>query len=48
LPTFTGEIGGDGLVRWLMLRRNDVESFEDRLAKPRFSEAEIVLPAISL
>ncbi len=45
---FTGDIMGGGLLRSLMLRGDDVSRFEDRLAPPGFSEAEIVLPAISL
>jgi hypothetical protein len=45
---FAGEIAGGGLLRSLMLRGDDVSVFEDRLAAPGFSEAEIVLPAISL
>jgi NAD(P)H-nitrite reductase large subunit len=45
---FAGEIAGGGLLRSLMLRGDDVSRFEDRLAAPGFSEAELVLPAISL
>jgi NAD(P)H-nitrite reductase large subunit len=45
---FAGEIAGGGLLRSLMLRGDDVSRFEDRLAAPGFSEADLVLPAISL
>jgi NAD(P)H-nitrite reductase large subunit len=45
---FAGEIAGGGLLRSLMVRGDDVSRFEDRLAAPGFSEAELVLPAISL
>jgi NAD(P)H-nitrite reductase large subunit len=45
---FAGEITGGGILRSLMLRGDDVSRFEDRLAAPGFSEAELVLPAISL
>jgi NAD(P)H-nitrite reductase large subunit len=45
---FAGEIAGGGLLRSLMLRGDDVSRFEDRLAAPGFSEAQLVLPAISL
>lgn len=42
-----GEIRGSGLLRSLMLRGDDVSRFEARLAAPGFSEAELVLPAMS-
>jgi hypothetical protein len=45
---FAGEIAGGGLLRSLMLRGDDLSRFEDRLAAPEFSEAELVLPPISL
>ena len=45
---FAGEVAGGGLIRSLMLRGDDVSRFSDRLAEPGFSEAEIVLPAVSL
>jgi hypothetical protein len=45
---FAGEIAGGGLLRSLMLRGDDVSRFEDRLAGPGFSEADLVLAAISL
>ena len=45
---FAGEISGGGLLRSLMLRGDDVSAFADRLAEPGFSEAELVLPAVSL
>lgn len=45
---FAGEVAGGGLLRSLMLRGDDVSRFSDRLAEPGFSEAELVLPAVSL
>ncbi|MGZ8439027.1 MAG: NAD(P)/FAD-dependent oxidoreductase, partial [Candidatus Limnocylindrales bacterium] len=45
---FAGEIAGGGLLRSLMLRGVDTSRFADRLAQPGFSEADLVLPAISL
>jgi NAD(P)H-nitrite reductase large subunit len=45
---FAGEIASGGLLRSLMLRGDDVGRFADRLAAPGFSEADLVLPAISL
>jgi len=45
---FAGEIGGGGLLRSLMLRGDDVSRFDDRIVRPGFSEADLVLPAISL
>ena len=45
---FAGEIAGGGLLRSLMLRGDDISRFEGRVAAPGFSEAELVLPAMSL
>ncbi len=45
---FSGEIAGGGLIRSLMQRGENVERFGDRLVEPGFSEAQIVLPAMSL
>ena len=43
-----GDISGAGLLRQLMLRGDDVRRFSGRLVDPGFSEAELVLPALSL
>ncbi len=45
---FAGEIAGGGLLRSLMLRGENVGRFGSRLVQPAFSEAELVLPAVSL
>jgi nitrite reductase (NADH) large subunit len=43
-----GDISGAGLLRSLMLRGDDVRRFSDGLVEPGFSEAELVLAALSL
>jgi NADPH-dependent 2,4-dienoyl-CoA reductase/sulfur reductase-like enzyme len=43
-----GDISGAGLLRSLMLRGEDVRRFSARLVEPGFSEADLVLPVLSL
>jgi nitrite reductase (NADH) large subunit len=45
---FAGDISAGGILRALMLRRDDVRRYGRRLVEPGFAEASVVLPAMAL